>query len=442
MANKSISQLDAGAAVSAGDLFPDVQTPTVGPVKVTAAQIGTFVLTGVYDAGFAFNTTSKTLSLGVASTTSGILSFRNSANAFTTSLQGSATTAASATYTLPTNVPASNGYILSSTTGGVMSWVDPTVIGIDVNIGTTAIVGGTSGGLLWNNGGVFGNLTKMSTNGVASITLGVQNDTLGTLVLANTAAAGREVTLQSSNSATASWTFTLPPAPAAGNGYILTSTTAGVTAWSNPTALGVDIDVGTTAIVGGTSGGLIWNNGGVVGNATAVSTNGTATVTLGIQQTTQGALVLANTAAGAYSVTVQASNTTSEAWTLTLPTTNGNSGQALITDGNGTTSWGPAGATINDDTTTNATRYPIFSSVTTGAPADVYVSSTKLTFNPSTGNFISTAVGSSNGIMINATTVSADYSIPNNYNGLSGGPVTVNSGITVTVPSGSTWTIV
>ena len=167
----------------------------------------------------------------------------------------------------------------------------------------------------------------------------------------------------------------------------------------------------------------------------------TKTLTIGVVSTTQGSIVLANTVASNRSVTLRSSNSTSAAWTLTFPTTAGSSGQALITDGSGTASWGPAGATITDDTTTNATYYPIASSVTTGAPSTVYVSSTKFTFNPSTGNLLSTAVGASNGIMINATTVSADYTIPNNYNGLSGGPVTVNSGVTVTIPSGSTWTV-
>jgi hypothetical protein len=46
MTNKSISQLTAGAAVSSTDVFPDVQTTGVGPVKVTAAQIGDYVLSG------------------------------------------------------------------------------------------------------------------------------------------------------------------------------------------------------------------------------------------------------------------------------------------------------------------------------------------------------------------------------------------------------------
>jgi hypothetical protein len=44
MANTSISNLAAGAAVSATDVLPNVQTAGVGPVKTTAAQIKTFVL--------------------------------------------------------------------------------------------------------------------------------------------------------------------------------------------------------------------------------------------------------------------------------------------------------------------------------------------------------------------------------------------------------------
>ena len=42
----------------------------------------------------------------------------------------------------------------------------------------------------------------------------------------------------------------------------------------------------------------------------------------------------------------------------------------------------------------------------------------------------------------NDITVTVDYTITTNKNAMSAGPVTVASGITVTVPSGSTWTIV
>lgn len=43
---------------------------------------------------------------------------------------------------------------------------------------------------------------------------------------------------------------------------------------------------------------------------------------------------------------------------------------------------------------------------------------------------------------LNGQTVTTNYTIPTNYNAGSFGPITVNSGITVTVPSGSTWSIV
>lgn len=43
MANTSISNLSAGAAVSATDLLPNVQAPGAGPVKTTAAQLKTFM---------------------------------------------------------------------------------------------------------------------------------------------------------------------------------------------------------------------------------------------------------------------------------------------------------------------------------------------------------------------------------------------------------------
>lgn len=44
-----------------------------------------------------------------------------------------------------------------------------------------------------------------------------------------------------------------------------------------------------------------------------------------------------------------------------------------------------SGAAIANDTTTGTAIYPLFASVTSGTPTNIYVSSTKLTFTPSTG---------------------------------------------------------
>ena len=65
----------------------------------------------------------------------------------------------------------------------------------------------------------------------------------------------------------------------------------------------------------------------------------------------------------------------------------GTSGQVLQSNGASAPTWvTPAVyATVTDDTTTNATRYPLFAAVTTGNLTTEYVSSTRLQFNPSTG---------------------------------------------------------
>ena len=71
----------------------------------------------------------------------------------------------------------------------------------------------------------------------------------------------------------------------------------------------------------------------------------------------------------------------------------GTTGQVLTSNGSGTPTWSTptAYATVTDDTTTNATRYPLFANQTAGNLTTEYTSSTKLQFNPSTG--VLTATG-------------------------------------------------
>lgn len=45
-------------------------------------------------------------------------------------------------------------------------------------------------------------------------------------------------------------------------------------------------------------------------------------------------------------------------------------------------------------------------------------------------------------IDLNLNTISSNYSIPQGYNGVSAGPITIVSGVTVTIPDGSSWSIV
>ena len=60
----------------------------------------------------------------------------------------------------------------------------------------------------------------------------------------------------------------------------------------------------------------------------------------------------------------------------------------------------------------------------------------------SAGTLTATALIASNGFLVNSTTVSANYTIASGYNAVSVGPVTVNSGITVTISSGQRWLVV
>ena len=46
------------------------------------------------------------------------------------------------------------------------------------------------------------------------------------------------------------------------------------------------------------------------------------------------------------------------------------------------------------------------------------------------------------GLFENAKLISADYTITTNNNAISGGPIEVATGVNVTVPSGSVWTVV
>ena len=46
------------------------------------------------------------------------------------------------------------------------------------------------------------------------------------------------------------------------------------------------------------------------------------------------------------------------------------------------------------------------------------------------------------GFYVNSNTVTANYTLDNNNNAMSAGPITVDSGVTVTVDAGSRWVVI
>lgn len=101
-----------------------------------------------------------------------------------------------------------------------------------------------------------------------------------------------------------------------------------------------------------------------------------------------------------------------------------------------------SGATITNDTTTATNLYPTFAAATSGSLTTIYTGNTKLLYKPSTGELTSPEVVASNGLFVNSQTVSANYTIPAGSTAISGGPITVASGVAVTVSSGARWVTV
>lgn len=65
------------------------------------------------------------------------------------------------------------------------------------------------------------------------------------------------------------------------------------------------------------------------------------------------------------------------------------------------------------------------------------------TQNTAASNTIGAVGGSNNQLFWqNDTTMSTDYTITSGKNAGTFGPVTINSGVTLTVPSGSTWSVI
>ena len=95
-------------------------------------------------------------------------------------------------------------------------------------------------------------------------------------------------------------------------------------------------------------------------------------------------------------------------------TSAGTSGQVLTSNGSSAPTWTTptAYATVTDDTTTNATRYPLFANVTTGNLTTEYTSSTKYQFNPSTGILTATGFSGSGASLTSLTAGNLSGTIP------------------------------
>lgn len=125
---------------------------------------------------------------------------------------------------------------------------------------------------------------------------------------------------------------------------------------------------------------------------------------------------------------------------------NSNTTYYAITSGNdyevGLGTYTASGTTLSRDTVLESSNAG--SKITLSGTSDVFCTypAEKAVVQDSDNTGTAPQLGASNGIVLNSDTVATSFTFPTNYNGISASPITVNSGVTVTVPSGQRWVIV
>ena len=341
--------------------------------QITSGTIDSARLSGSYSGITGLGTL---LDLTVTNTITGSVS----GNAGTATTAGKATNIAggavgSVPYQSATDVTAflaagSNGQVLTLA-GGLPSWATPTT-------GTVTSVGGT------------GTVSGISLSGTVTTT--------GNLTLGGTL------------------DLSAPPAI----GGTTANTVRGTTITATTKFVGPFFEAATSAggalrNSGGTSQ-LSWGAGGGDNLSLSVSTNinganaqidisPTGTGHVHMKPTGTGAIEIAptslgtinNMSIGATTASTGKFTTIDFSSTLAVSGATGSAGQVLTSNGASAPTWTTpvAYATVTDDTTTNAVRYPLFADQTTGSLTTTLVSSTKYNFNPSSGLLTATGFSGS-----------------------------------------------
>ena len=81
----------------------------------------------------------------------------------------------------------------------------------------------------------------------------------------------------------------------------------------------------------------------------------------------------------------------------------------------------------------------------TGSGSNFFIATNSADSGSSTTRLTITSGGNvkiASGVIENSNTISSNYTVSTNFNAMSAGPMTIANGVSVTVPSGSAWTIV
>ena len=299
-----------------------------------------------------------------------------------------------------------SGYFLTSN-GTTASWAALPAASA-ITVGTTTVGSGTSGYILYNNAGTLGNLSTTGTAG--SVVLSASPTLSGTV--------GGALTWSASQTFSSAMTY---------GGVTLSNSVTGTGSMvlsNTPTLTTPNIGAATGTSVALTSGSTVYN-------ATAIPAGGTAGSGYKFSSTSNFGIFIGSG----------------------VPTLSAAQGSLYLrSDGtpyynnNGTTGWTAVGSgggsvTAANDSSTATPLYPLFANATTGTLTTIYTDNGGLNFTPSTGELAAKVVNATNGLHVNNMTISASYSIASGSSAMSVGPITVASGVSVTVPSGSRWVV-
>jgi len=465
----SVTNGGTGATTNAGalnNLLP-TQTGNSGKYLTTDGTNASWATTGGGLTIALDTTTNASRYLTFTSATSGVVSTENvstslyfnpssgslTATTFVGALTGNASTATSATTSTNLaggaggSIPYQTGsgattFLAAGTngqyltlSGGVPTWANITTV--------SSFSGGTTG--LTPNTATTGAITLAGTLAVANGGTGVTTSSGASSVVlrdsnvnvtandfyegfTNVAAAGTTTTLTAASTpnfvvtGSGGQTYKLPDATTLPTGAIYTfnnnQTSGAITVQNNSSTTIVSVPSGgfveiillTNSVAAGT-----WDYHFQAPANVSWSTN-----TLSYAGSITNAIWNGNAIGAIYGGTGQTSYTTGD--TLYASASNtlsklgiGSSGQVLTVAG-GVPTWSTpsSGASITDDTTTNATRYINFTSATSGTLSTIYTSSTKLQYNPSTGAFTAPTLTPTNALGISyggtgQTTASAAF---------------------------------
>ena len=432
-----------------------------GTIDVTPITWSQFSGAGSYLAGTGLTLTGNTFSITSTAVTAAAYGSASQVATFTVNAQGQLTLAASTNIAIAASQVTSGTFDSARLSGaytgitGLGTLLDLTVTNtitgsVSGNAGTattattaTNLGGGASGSVPYQTAAGATSFLAVGANGqVLTLAAGVPTwatPTVGTVTSVGGTGTVSGITLSgtvtTSGNLTLGGTLDLSAPPAIGG--TTANTVRGTTITATTKFVGPYFDAANSAggalrNAGGTSQ-LSWGAGGGDNLALNVSTNinganaqvdisPTGTGHVHMKPTGSGSIEIAptnlgtinNMSIGATTASTGKFTTIDFSSTLAVSGSTGSAGQVLQSNGASAPTWVTpvAYATVTDDTTTNAVRYPLFADQTTGNLTTQYVSSTKFQFNPSTGTLLATVFSGSGASLTNVPAGQLSGTIP------------------------------